>query len=1266
MRKATLTLLIIALLAPLFASADNKLNLTPLPKQISMKQGTLTLPESFAISTEGASDEMSREAQKFAQALTSVRAGEISIGSNLQDALITVSTYTGNTKIGDEGYTLEITTEGIKIAANTAQGTYYAFQTIKKLLPACVMAQVKDTTVTEYALPCLSIIDAPRFEYRGFMLDVARHYFEVEEIKRMIEVMSYYKMNRFHWHLVDDQGWRIQIDKYPKLTTIGATRNNSWSVDPIYGGYYTNEPYGPYFYTKEEIRDIIEYAKERHIEVIPEIEFPGHACAALAAYPEFSCTPTGSHSVKVDGGIYADVFNVGSPATLQFAKDVLDEVIELFPYNQIHIGGDECPTSAWSSNQECLDLMQAEGFNNIRELQSRFVRLLADHLRSKGKEAIMWNESLSAGGTNVELIKGTGGTMMCWEQGKVQSTALQAAQLGMNSVITPWGPYYINRKQSTDPGEPVGAGGGADNLRATYDYVPVPTSVPTALQKYYIGVQGTFWTEHVQSNYLLEYLALPRLIAIAETGWSPANKKNFDDFCRRVTADSVLLNYNNYEYGRHFMTSGSNDDDKVMPQASTDNDWHWHHIVTGATDEARAGKCIELLREGAPQIGTGNARVGRLWNGTIAQEGEAAYDYQLWALMEDPSNPGKYALVCKAQPEGSVNSTPTAQNNTARWDYDNNARHYDFILGEAVYSKNGNYYRYSIRSQKAAAGMYMNFAGAGQNNSINMWSNPNDGNGGVWEFRPLGVQSQEPQIEYPAKGSFVRISNNVPAFAGWRMVDDGSSTLMAKEQEYSADVWEITASTIDGEGQSVALRNRATGRYINSTSAPITLGSTAIQLRNIYNERTGDFSIMAADGALYPMPKRATTNPQTLNVGGIYPQGSAWKYEPVYQITYDCFDQEGNKIATYYHSSAQNQPYECVAPEIKNMRVKSIDTASFAQLDDHKNVKVTYERIAHAVTLRHIESRGGIILVEEFSTPIGESFNTEQSSSPAHYILADEKLPLLLNINADTTITLTYTTDAHIGFKAIGSATAQVENGKSYLFFDNKNDNSRNGLLNASAVGENILTDNSAASGGPAYVWFIEASGSYSKVVNGLGCYIPTLTKGSANKASESGGNFLFTANNNGSLSVKCSNGLYWNANSDHTFTGWSEPHPFIAYEYFVQPYYTINITCTDSEGNTLQTSSTIMAADDSFTLSVPTIEGYIFKSIEGASEGVNSVDGHKDITIIYASATGISETPVDSAPAGLGTYDLQGRKVTHPTKKGIYISNGKKIVITE
>ena len=1262
--------LLFALLSIIFSAntrADEKLNLTPVPKQITMGTGKVTIPQESLVIYRGNLDkEIAQEARAFGVKLMKFGIKEVIVSSlGNVTPFITLEAYSGTQEIGNEGYTLDITTDGVKITANAAPGFYFAFQTIKKLLPPCVMADVADESVTTLELPCLKIVDSPRFEYRGFMLDVARHYFEVAEIKRMIDVMSYYKMNRFHWHLVDDQGWRIEIEKYPKLTSIGSVRNNSWSVDPVYGGYYINEPYGPYFYTKDEIRDIVAYAKERHIEVIPEVEFPGHACAALAAYPEFSCYPNGSHSVKVDGGIYSDVFNVGNPATLQFAKDILDEIVELFPFNQIHIGGDECPTSAWENNAECLALKQKEGYSHIRELQSRFVRLLADYLREKGKEVIMWNESLSANGTNVDLIDGTEGIMMCWESGKVQSTALQAAQLGMRSVITPWGPYYINRKQSTDPSEPTGAGNGSDDLRATYSYVPVPTSVPQNLQKYYIGIQGTFWTEHVQSNYLLEYLALPRLIAIAETGWSPESKKNFDDFCRRVTADSVLLNYNNYEYGRHFMKTST--DNKVMPQTSTVEDWYWYHIVTGATDAARAGKCIELLREGAPQIGTGNAKANRLWNGTVAQEGEAAYDYQLWALMEDPANPSKYALVNKAKPNGSVNSTPTASNNTARWDYDNSKRHYDFILGEAVYNKNGNYYRYSIRSQKAAAGMYMNFAGAGQNNSINMWSDPNDGNGGVWEFQPIESEEEDIQIDYPAQGSYVRIDNNVPAFAGWRIMDEGGASATAKATDYAADVWEIVSATTAADGQTVTLRNLATGRYISSTSAPVALGASAVELKNTYNQRTGDFTINANGKALFPMPERSTTNPNTIGTGGIYPQGSAWVYTPVYQITYECYDSNGSHIGTYYQSAEQGAPYRCAAPAIKNMTVTGYDGAeqapAYDALDGHKSIKVTYERNAYSVTIMHQAEGGGTIVSQEYSCPIGSEFTPQWDELPSYYTLlpGSEVAPFVPT--EDTVITLTYTTDALIGWAKRGNAVESVEAGKSYILFNNKNESARNGFLYANKIGENIMTDNSASSGGPAYVWYTQENGNYLKVSNGLGCYVPSLTKGSANNASQTGGNFRFTSNGDGTFNVRdAANNLYWNGNDNHTFTGWTDGHPFIVYEYYVKPYFNVIIRCIDSEGNTLQSSASIKEADDSFVLMLPQIEGYTFAGISGGVIGSNKVDGHLEIVLTFNSTTAIEVVESDSVESNQ-MYDLMGRKVTNPTK-GIYIINGKKQLI--
>ena len=454
MKKLTSTILMLLLCLPMAMRADSDINLTPLPMKMTKGNGICTIPQNFTIATGNLGLECSAEANKFAALFSEITGYTIEVKTDAADAFITMQMYTGNEAIGTEGYTLDITANGISIAANGTNGFYYAYQSIKKMLPANVMAGVKDETVTEYALPVVNIVDAPRFEYRGFMLDVSRHFFEVEEIKRMIDVMSYYKLNRFHWHLTDDQGWRFEVKKYPRLTTVGATRSNSWSTDRVYGGYYTNEPYGPYFYTQEQCREIVAYAAERHIEVVPEIEFPGHSCAVNAAYPELSCTPNAGHSVQISGGIFSDVLNVASPLVLQFAKDVLDEVIEVFPYSEIHIGGDETPTNAWQSNAECQALMQKMGFTNYRQLQSHFVRQVSDHVTSKEgdkkRTVIMWNESLTAGGTDEEKIVGTGGTMMCWEIGNAQPCALKAAQYGMKSIITTQVPYYINRRQSTD------------------------------------------------------------------------------------------------------------------------------------------------------------------------------------------------------------------------------------------------------------------------------------------------------------------------------------------------------------------------------------------------------------------------------------------------------------------------------------------------------------------------------------------------------------------------------------------------------------------------------------------------------------------------------------------------------------------------------------------------------------------------------------------------------------------------------------------------
>ena len=1270
MKKITLILLWAIICLPFAAIAGNEINLTPVPMKMTKGTGRLLLPESFTIATGELNEENAAEAAKFATLLSNVTGYSIEVKKEADDAIVTMSMYTGNEELGSEGYTLDITTDGIAIAANEANGFYYAFQSIKKLLPANVMAGVKDNGVTEYALPCVNIVDAPRFEYRGFMLDVARHYFEVEQIKRMIDVMSYYKMNRFHWHLTDDQGWRFEVKKYPRLTTVGATRSDNWITDRIYGGYYTGEQYGPYFYTQEECREIVEYAAERHIEVVPEVEFPGHSCAVNTAYPELSCNPNGAHSVRVDGGVYNDVLNVASPLVMQFAKDVLDEIIEVFPYSQIHIGGDETPTTAWQNNAECQAMMQELGLTNVRQLQSHFVRQLSDYVTSKEgdkkRTVIMWNESLTASGTDEELIKGTGGTMMCWEIGNAQPCALKAARYGMNSIITTQVPYYINRRQSTDADEPKVAGYGTDNVKAVYDYVPVPANVPVELHKYYIGVQGTFWTEHVQDYDLLEYLALPRLIAIAETGWTPEEKKDFASFQQRITNDTLLLNYNKYDYGRHYILDGnSGADSKTMPIASTDEEQIWYRIVTTATD-ARAGRCIQLLREGMNIADkTGTAPAGRLWNSEIIEdESNEGYDYQLWAFMQDPGNPERWAIVNKAKPNGSVKGTPTAENNTGRWDYDENNRHYDFIFGDKAYAQNGNNYNYSIRSQKVSnTNMCLNYAGPGQNNSINLWSDPADGNGGIWEFRPVAAQGSSFVIDYPTTGTTYRIVNNTERFKGWSLYDNGDATVTATQQQYGADVWELTDATTTDSGQTFKLRNIATGRYISSSTAPIAMGESGITLTNTYNTRSGDFSIIAGDGALYPISERATSNPNTLNKGGIYPQGTGWMYEKAYLATYECRDEQGNLLQILYQSVPEGDEFTADIPQISNY-----EATSHTIEDDGSNkvVKVIYNRIAYSIKYRCYTLDGNFIAEIDVPCTIGESHSVDYPEVEFFTCIgSDTEEGTILTPTEEYGIDVFYDCEGIMGVAAVGEAVTEIEGGASYLIYNAKDEASRSGFLSVSKVGDGITTTNGIKEANPSFVWNFEGDGNRFTVMNNYGIYIPELLRGSLVTGSDTPETFIFSFDESSATwSVQgTSNNYYWNGNANNTFTGWDGGHPFILYNYRPHPYFTVTYSCVDEEGNELSSTTRYVKGGDSFTILTPIFDGYTLKASDANYDELAYVSKNLFFTLTYSDGeTGIAEIAGESSSDN-AIYDLCGRRVTSPTK-GIYIVNGKKIYI--
>ena len=446
----------------------------------------------------------------------------------------------------EEEYKLSVTTKRIDITAAKPAGLFYAFQTLKQLMPRNVMAGVPDESIREWSVPCVEIADEPRFSWRGFMLDEGRHFYGKEEIKKIIDVMAAYKMNRFHWHLTEDQGWRIEIKKYPKLTEVGAWRDSkvcAWGdVKPDgirYGGFYTHE----------EIKEVVEYAKERFVEIIPEIDIPGHSQAAVASYPEFlACDPENKHEVWLSQGVSSDVINVANPLAVQFAKDVIDELIELFPFGYIHLGGDECPTYKWERNSDCQALLKEIGSEKYRDLQIHFYKQLLDHVAQKPAEQqrklVFWNEVLHG---NTESL-GKDITIMAWIG--ADRAAKDAAMRGMTTILSPQIPYYINRRQSKLETEPKSQGYGDETVERVYNYKPM-NNVDEELQSKYLGVQANFWTEWVIEPSVVQYLMLPRLAAVAEAGWTPAELRNYDDFIGRLQGEAKYYQLKGVDYGKH-------------------------------------------------------------------------------------------------------------------------------------------------------------------------------------------------------------------------------------------------------------------------------------------------------------------------------------------------------------------------------------------------------------------------------------------------------------------------------------------------------------------------------------------------------------------------------------------------------------------------------------------------------------------------------------------------------------------------------------------
>ncbi|BDU23844.1 family 20 glycosylhydrolase [Flavobacterium sp. GSB-24] len=411
-----------------------------------------------------------------------------------------------------EAYKIEITSKKI-IVSGKEEGLFYGVQTLLQLLPNKISKEIK--------LPCLIIEDQPRYSYRGLHLDVCRHFFSVAVIKDFIRQMSSYKLNNFHWHLTDDQGWRIEIKKYPKLTEVGSKRaqtlvGNKFERSPF---FFDGNPYGG-FYTQEEIKDVVKFAEENYVNVIPEIEMPGHASAAVTAYPNLACFPDRNYKVIESWGVFEDVFCAGKDETFTFLEDVLTEVMALFPSKNIHVGGDECPKTRWKTCPNCQKRITALGLKDEHELQSYFIKRIEKFLNANGRQIFGWDEILEGG-------LAPNAAVMSW---RGESGGIHAAKLKHPVVMTPEGTVYFDYNQGYSPNEPLTVGR-LSTLEKVYNYNPTPVdSLSVEEQKYIIGAQANLWSEYLTSPAKLNYMLYPRVLALAEIAWTEPKNKNYNHF----------------------------------------------------------------------------------------------------------------------------------------------------------------------------------------------------------------------------------------------------------------------------------------------------------------------------------------------------------------------------------------------------------------------------------------------------------------------------------------------------------------------------------------------------------------------------------------------------------------------------------------------------------------------------------------------------------------------------------------------------------------
>lgn len=537
-----LVLFILVIATACTQTTEETVAIIPEPVSVSLSDGNFTLTPSTSIVISENTPELRHVADYLSNKLYTANwfYKDVSTELSPSDTSIVLSLEPDASPDHDEGYALSVTPEQVKITARTAHGLFYGVQSLLQLLPAEINYQDPSFVPAnfEWTIPAVEINDYPRYEYRGMHLDVARHFFPVEFLKKYIDLLAMHKMNRFHWHLTEDQGWRLEIKQYPRLTEVGGWRDSTL-VGKAGSGRYDGIRYGGY-YTQEEAREIVQYAADRFITVIPEIEMPGHSSAALEAYPELGCEPEKDYKAQTTWGVFEDIY-CPSEETFTFLENVLTEVIDLFPSEYIHIGGDEAPKTAWENSDLAQQVIEREGLEDEHELQSYFIRRIEQFLNSKGRQIIGWDEILEGG-------LAPNATVMSW---RGIEGGIAAAQQGHDVVMTPTSHVYLDYYQADPETEPL-AIGGFTTLEKTYSYEPTPDTLTEEESKHILGAQGNVWTEYMHTGRKVEYMAYPRAAALSEVVWSPAEKRDWTNFWGRLQTHFQRLEYLGINAAEHY------------------------------------------------------------------------------------------------------------------------------------------------------------------------------------------------------------------------------------------------------------------------------------------------------------------------------------------------------------------------------------------------------------------------------------------------------------------------------------------------------------------------------------------------------------------------------------------------------------------------------------------------------------------------------------------------------------------------------------------